>query len=88
MKLRTLLLIAGAIFLGYKLATRMREDDPYVVKGPQREASGSAPLRVVSDQAQRAVDRASVLSLDAIRRTRGAIQARLGDGDGDDAAWN
>jgi len=43
---------------------------------------------VVSDQAQRAVDRASVLSLDAIRRTRGAIQARLGDGDGDDAAWN
>jgi hypothetical protein len=87
MKLRTLLLIAGGILLGYKLATRMREDDPYVVKGPQRETSGSAPLRVVSDQAQRAVDRASVLSLGAIRRTRGAIQARLGDSD-DDAAWN
>jgi hypothetical protein len=87
MKLRTLLLLAGGILLGYKLGQRMHEDDPYVVKGPQREASGSAPLRVVTDQAQRAVDRASVLSLDAIRRTRGAIQARLGDGD-DDAAWN
>ncbi len=87
MKLRTLLLLAGGILLGYKLSQRMHADDPNVVKGPQREASGSAPLRVVSDQAQRVVDRASVLSLDAIRRTRGAIQARLGEGD-DDAAWN
>lgn len=87
MKLRTLLLLAGGILLGYKLAQRMHEDDPYVVKGPQRERSGPAPLRVVTDQAQRAVDRASVLSLDAIRRTRGAIQARLGESD-DDLAWN
>ncbi|MGZ5290353.1 MAG: hypothetical protein ACXWZU_06215 [Actinomycetota bacterium] len=87
MKLRTLLLLAGGILLGYKLAQRMHEDDPYVVKGPQHERSGSASLRVVTDQAQRAVDRASVLSLDAIRRTRGAIQARLGESD-DDAAWN
>jgi hypothetical protein len=87
MKLRTLLLLAGGILLGYKLAQRMHEDDPNVVKGPQRETSGAVPLRVVSDQAQRVVDRASVLSLGAIRRTRGAIQARLGEGD-DDAAWN
>jgi len=88
MKLRTLLLLVGGILLGYKLAQRMREDDPDVVKGPQRERSDSAPLRAVSDQAQRAVDRASVLSLDAIRRTRGAIQARLGESDTDDAVWN
>jgi len=88
MKLRTLLLLVGGILLGYKLAQRMREDDPDVVKGPQRERADSAPLRAVSDQAQRAVDRASVLSLDAIRRTRGAIQARLGEGDTDDAVWN
>jgi hypothetical protein len=88
MKLRTLLLLVGGILLGYKLAQRMREDDPDVVKGPQRERTDSAPLRVVSDQAQRAVDRASVLSLDAIRRTRGAIQARLGESDTDDAVWN
>ena len=33
MKLRTLLLLAGGILLGYKLAQRMHEDDPYVVKG-------------------------------------------------------
>ena len=88
MKLRTLLLLLGGILLGYKLAQRMREDDPDVVKGPQRERADSAPLRAVSDQAQRAVDRASVLSLDAIRRTRGAIQARLGESDTDDAVWN
>ena len=88
MKLRTLLLLVGGILLGYKLAQRIHTDDPDVVKGPQRERSGSAPMRLVSDQAQRAVDRAGVLSLDAIRRTRGAIQARLGDGDTDDAAWN
>jgi hypothetical protein len=88
MKLRTLLLLLGGVVLGYKLAQRMREDDPDVVKGPQRERSDPATLRVVSDQAQRAVDRASVLSLDAIRRTRGAIQARLGESETDDAVWN
>ena len=88
MKLRSLLLLLGGILLGYKLAQRLRDDDPYVVKGPQREQQGSPSLRVVGDRAQRAVDRASVLSLDAIRRTRGAIQARLSERADDDAAWN
>ncbi|MEO8477514.1 MAG: hypothetical protein ABI572_10765 [Actinomycetota bacterium] len=88
MKVRNLLLLAGGVALGYKLAQRMREDDPYVVSGPQREKSGSAPLRIVTGQAQRIVDQAGVLSLDAIRRTRVAIQSRLGDGEADDAAWN
>ncbi len=46
-KLRNLILIALGIFIGYKLAAKMREDDPSVVKGPQRrqEGFGSEPSR-------------------------------------------
>jgi hypothetical protein len=92
MKLRSLFILAAGIGLGYSLATRMRQDDPDVVHGPQRrpDAQGGAALRLVSDGAQRLADQAGVLSLDAIRRARVAIRARLGE-DGtytDDANWN
>jgi len=54
MRLRTLILIALGIFIGYKLAAKMREDDPSVVKGPQRQQEGfgsSRTARTVSTQA-------------------------------------
>jgi hypothetical protein len=92
MKLRSLLLVAAGIGIGYSIASKMRKDDPDVVHGPQREqASGGGPtLRLVSGGAQRLADQAGVLSLDAIRRARGAIRSRMTEYDeyGNDASWN
>jgi len=62
MRLRTLILIALGIFIGYKLAAKMREDDPSVVKGPQRRQEGfgqSRTARTVSTQAQRIAGQAT-----------------------------
>jgi hypothetical protein len=92
MKFRTGLLIGLAA--GYAVAKRstLTEDDPYVVKGPQRELPsgiGANPaVRAVGERAQRLADQATVASLDAIRRTRAAIQNRLLEPPDDDAAWN
>ncbi len=92
MKLRSPLIFLAGIGVGYSLATRLRQDDPDVVHGPQRQRDGqSGPaLRLVSDGAQRIADQAGVLSLDAIRRARGAIRSRLSEYDDytDDASWN
>jgi hypothetical protein len=92
MKLRSLLLVAAGIGIGYSIASKMRQDDPDVVRGPQPEqASGNGPtLKLVSGGAQRLADQAGVLSLDAIRRARGAIRSRLTEYDeyGNDASWN
>ena len=89
MKLRSLLFVAVGIGIGYAIAQKMREDDPAVVRGPQRTTSGSPSLRLVSDRAQRIADQAGVRSLDAIRRARGAIRTRLGEASTyDDAAWS
>ena len=83
MKLRSLFVLAAGIGVGYALATRMRQDDPDVVHGPQRQqgSSGGPALRLVSGGAQRLADQAGVLSLDAIRRARGAIRSRLSEYD-------
>lgn len=89
MKLRSLLLIAAGIVVGLKIAAKLREDDPNVIHGPQRTRSAERPaLRLVSTQAQRLSDVATRKSLDAIRRLRGQIRDRLGEGDSDVAAWN
>lgn len=92
MKLRSLLFVAIGIGIGYSVAHKMRQDDPDVVHGPQREqASGARPsLRLVSGGAQRLADQAGVMSLGAIRRARGAIRSRLTEYDeyGNDASWN
>ena len=89
MKLRSFVLVATGIGIGYSIAQKMHEDDPEVVRGPQRKAAGSPGLQVVTGQAQRIADQASVRSLDAIRRARGAIRTRLGETETfDDAAWN
>ena len=90
MRLRNLLLIAIGIAIGIRLARKLREDDPNVVTGPQRDQSAGAnqAVKIVSTQAQRLADQAAGASLGAIRRARGAIRTRLGDLDEDDAAWN
>ncbi len=91
MKFRTGLLIGLAT--GYAVAKRtiLTQDDPYIVKGPQRELpSGIAAnpaLRLVGVRAQRLADQATVASLEAIRRTRSAIHHRLAESP-DDASWN
>ena len=88
MKLRNVLLLGAGIGIGYALSRKLHEDDPEVVHGPQRTRSSATPgLALVSGPAQRLADQASVKSLDAIRRAREAIRARLGE-DEDDAAWN
>jgi hypothetical protein len=88
MKLRTLLILLVGLAIGYKLAKRATEDDPYVVKGPQRETStGNPALRAIGGTAQRLADQATVKSLDAIRGARRALQSRLGESQGD-AVWN
>ena len=88
MKLRSLLILAAGIALGLKIAEKLHEDDPEVVHGPQRARSDQRPaLRLVTTQVQRLTDAATGRSLDAIRRLRGEIRDRLGDGD-DVAAWN
>jgi hypothetical protein len=87
MKLRSLFVFGAGVVTGLAIARKMNEDDPEVLHGPTRsEAPANPALRAVSEQAQRLGDRATVLSLDAIRKTRGAIRDRLGEGD--DAAWS
>jgi hypothetical protein len=89
MKLRSLVLLAAGIFLGLKIAEKLREDDPNVVHGPQRVRSDGRPAtRIVSTQVQRLGDVATTKSLQAIRRVRGQIRDRLGESDADVAAWN
>ena len=89
MKLRSLFLVAAGIGIGYSLSQRMRQDDPEVVRGPQSRSTASPGLQLVTDQAQRLADQASLRSLDVIRRARGAIRGRLGETETfDEAAWN
>jgi hypothetical protein len=87
-KVRNLLLLAIGIGLGYKFATKMREDDPNVVAGPRRESNGGRTRRIVSAQAQRLGDQATTKSLDLIKRARGTLRDRMGDYESDDAVWN
>jgi len=86
MKLRTLIVLVIGLALGYKLAKRTTQDDPAIVKGPRDERPAANPaMRMISGQAQRLADQATVKSLDVIRGARRAIRSRLTD---DDPAWN
>jgi hypothetical protein len=87
MKLRTLFLFGAGMVAGLMLARKMSRDDPDVVHGPTRSSVANPAMRVVGSQAQRFAGRATVLSLDAIRKARGAIRDRLGEDVYDDAAW-
>jgi hypothetical protein len=86
MKLRTLLILIVGLAIGYKLARRATQDDPLVVKGPQRD-QGTPRFRLISGSAQRLADRATGRSLEAIRGARLAMQNKLADSQ-EDAAWN
>jgi hypothetical protein len=89
MRLRSLAFVAVGVGIGMWASRRFHEDDPYVVSGPIDERTRTNPaLRVVSMGAQAISDRASVASLDAIRRARGAIRQRLAAQVYDDVAWN
>ena len=87
MKLRNLVLLGAGIGIGYAMSKKLHEDDPEVVHGPRRSSATNPVLAVMTSQSQRLADQATVKSLDAIRKARGAIRNRLGE-DVDDAAWN
>jgi hypothetical protein len=81
LKIRNLLLLVIGIGIGYAIANKMREDDPNVVKGPQRRTG-----RAVGAQAQKLADQATTKSLDIIKRARGSIRDRMTSDS--DAVWN
>ena len=88
MKLRSIVTLAAGIGIGFALANKLHKDDPDVVVGPQRVPSNGR-LGVVQDQGRRIADQATVMSLDVIRKARGAIRDRMADHQHeDDAAWN
>jgi hypothetical protein len=88
MKLRSLFLFGAGIAVGVTVMRKLTEDDPDVAHGPQRKSSGNPALRALSGQTVRLSDKATVLSLDAIRKARGVIRERLADSGYDDAAWS
>jgi hypothetical protein len=89
MKLRSLFLFGAGVATGLAIARKLSEDDENIAHGPQRTPSMANPaMRAMSATTQRLSERATVLSLDAIRRARGAIRDRLGESAYDDAAWS
>jgi hypothetical protein len=89
MKLRSLFLFGAGIATGLAIAKKLSADDEDIVHGPQRTQTNTNPaLRALSSGRQKLSDRATVLSLDAIRKARGAIRDRLGESSYDDAAWS
>ena len=88
MKLRSLFVFGAGVTVGVTIMRKLTEDDPEVLHGPQQAASSNPALRALSEQTARISDKATVLSLDAIRKARGAIRERLGEFNYDDAAWS
>ena len=88
MRLRSLLLFGAGVATGVAIARKAAQDDPMIQRGPSRPASANPAAKALSEQAQRLADRATVVSLDVIRRARDAIQERLADVPDDDAGWN
>jgi len=87
MKLRSLVLFGAGVATGVAIMRRLTEDDPDIAHGPQRPAETSPALRLISERTVRLSDRATVMSLDAIRRARSLLQERISAGEFDDAAW-
>ena len=77
MKLRSLFLFGAGIAVGLTVARKLGEDDADIARGPQRTATQTSLS-----------GRATVLSLDAIRKARGAIRQRLDTSSYDDVAWS
>jgi hypothetical protein len=89
MKLRSLFVFGAGVVAGLAIARRAAVDDPEVLHGPRNVAPANPALRAVSGTASKIADKATVASLDAIRKARGAIRERLGESDDyDEAVWN
>ena len=89
MKLRSIVLFGAGVATGIAIMRRLTADDPEIIHGPHRRADTSPALRVLSEQTARISDRATVLSLDAIRRARTMLQERISATEfDDDAAWS
>ena len=84
--MRSLIIFGTGIAAGIAIARRVGADEPEVLHGPtDQRSAGNPALRAASAGLARAGDRASVASLDAIRRAREIIQGRTGQDD--DASW-
>ena len=88
MKLRTLFLFGAGVATGLVIAKKMSADDEEIVHGPQQTRSANPMMRAFSHRTSAFSDRATVRSLDAIRRARVAIRDRLADQGYDEAAWS
>jgi hypothetical protein len=88
MKLRSVVLFAAGVATGLAIARKLAEDDEAIVHGPQQVRIGNPMLRAISGRTATISDRATVRSLDAIRRARLAIRDRMGEQGYDEAAWS
>jgi NAD(P)-dependent dehydrogenase (short-subunit alcohol dehydrogenase family) len=88
MKLRSLIVFGAGIATGLAIAKKLAADDDDIVHGPQRAQASNPALRVLSSGTQKLSDRATVVSLGAIRKAREAIRDRLGENGYEDAAWS
>ena len=90
MKLRSLILFGAGIATGLASPrTAQRRTTRRSCTGPQRTSATTNPaLRALSSGSQKLSDRATVMSLEAIRKARGRIRDRLGESTYDDAAWS
>jgi hypothetical protein len=82
---RTLVVFGAGVAAGLALARRMLADDPDVLHGPSQRETANPALRAASAGIAKMGDRATVLSLDAIKRARVRIRQRLDEPD--DTAW-
>jgi hypothetical protein len=88
MKLRSLFLFGAGVVTGLMIAKKLASDDEAIVHGPQRTPAANPMMRAFSDRTAAISDRATVRSLDAIRRARVAIRDRLAEQGYDEAAWS
>ena len=88
MKLRTLFLFGAGVVTGLMIAKKLASDDETIVRGPQQTHTANPMMRAFSDRTAAFSDRATVRSLDAIRRARVAIRDRLVEQGYDEAAWS
>jgi len=84
--LRTLVIFGTGVAAGVAIARKVGADDPEVQHGPVKRESTNPALRAASAGIAKAGDRATVASLDVIKRARDVIRQRLTESS-DDAAW-
>ena len=90
MKLRNLILIALGIFIGYKLAAKMREDDPNVVGAPAtaRARHKAAPRARSPRKPNGSPGRPRPRAWTSSSARAGSLRDRMGEYENDDAVWN